>query len=357
MTTALAAAAQAQPADPAPDPSAAELARQVEELRAQVRALEERIEKLEGGGAAEVDADAPGLMERGADREALAKIELPANPTREQVAAYVDAIEKATRGQNSFSSRDPQVEMLARVGPEHLDVLVERLGSRRGLFGWGGGGDELRFYLIPAIDSLVEERHKPLILEALPRHHQLVEVVVSQGWEEDARDVLIAELRKRPHFLPTEWIDAVATLDDPETYDLLKDYFIRGSNQAHTYQAIRHLPDIDLDKAVRDAWRRASRQRGSWERLRMAAIAAEHGHLDALEALVESLDDEVHWGWRESNRDAVERLIDFTGTDEEIQRWFRENKARLKFDPPSRMFLLEDLGPEAEPAPATQGAR
>ena len=97
----------------------------VDELTLRVQALEKKL----GGSAPMAAAPAiplglPGMFqERKADPEALSKITLPANPTKEQAREYVRKIMVASQNQNSFSSDDPQVSMLEQVGPDNLVQL------------------------------------------------------------------------------------------------------------------------------------------------------------------------------------------------------------------------------------------
>jgi hypothetical protein len=252
----------------------------------------------------------------------LRDIELPANPTREELRDYVRSILALSEGQSSFSSQDPQVARLTEVGPEHLDVLIDELGQ----FVMGD------FHLLCAISELADERHKGLILGALPNQPDLAEIVLERDWVKDAEDVLVARLRARPCFLPTEWISAVAQLQRPDTYDDLIAYFESGPNKSWTYSAIETLPGIDLEAAVNAAWAECSTD-DDWEASSMAPIAARHGNLDALEYLVGELSrTPTYWDTQDNARRELQRLTGVRGTDDDIRRWFEENRDRLAFD-------------------------
>lgn len=79
---------------------------ELRQLREQVAALEKRVAELdERFRKTEEPRRGAGSPEgRGADREALARIKLPEDPTREQVLEYVHAIARASRGQNRYIS-------------------------------------------------------------------------------------------------------------------------------------------------------------------------------------------------------------------------------------------------------------
>ena len=270
-----------------------DLRESIAELRQTVADMEFRLARLEAKRKQEADktkadeTSAAGSLTdpreslkptgnlRMVDFHELTEITLPTNPTKQHVIAYVRRIHEISQVQTVFSVDDPQVAMLTRVGPAHVDVLINMLGSEDA-------------HLLEAIRRLVSEDHKQLVLQFLPIQHQLVRVVTSKGWEEEARGILISQLANRQGYLPLEWIQAVASFEDPETYDHLKAYFAFASNHAETYEVIKDLPGIELEEAVAAAWKRAQHE-GRWEAKRMAAIAIDFGHVDALGYLIRLL--------------------------------------------------------------------
>jgi len=317
-------------------------------LRAAVEALTDQVGRLAAVIEGQADAEADeaeeaaddegwplgwgmeeGFRHRGPDRDALRKIKLPENATKEQVRDYVGRVLNLSERQNVFSSDDPQTRILARVGPQHLDVLVDALGFRM-------NGD---MYVTGAIGVLAREEHKELILDALPYTHALAEVVLKQGWEQDARAILLEELRRGPRYLPAEWLQAIVRLKEPETYDDLVKFFVWGANRAQTYRTILYLPGIDLDKAAADAWE-AAKMEGAWEARSMAPIAIAHGCVDALESAVAGLGHEEPWG--DELRRALWRHTDARGTNDEVRRWFRENRDNLVWDAEARKFRVRE---------------
>jgi outer membrane murein-binding lipoprotein Lpp len=324
-------------------PTNAELMKEVRELRKAVEVLTEKVEELDkklGAGKAQAAAQEwPGgdnFVRKGPDLEALGAIKLPPNPTKEQVRDYVNRILVASKLQNVFSSDDPQSAMLMQVGPENLDVLLE--ASPVEPFG--------DTYTTTAIAALAREEDKKRILDALPYNHGLANVVLAKGWEQDARDILVAELESGARYLPIEWIEAVVRLRDPKTYDALKGFLISGSNRSSTYGAIKRLPDIDLTDAVAQAWRNSQLQ-DRWETASMACIALEFGHKDALEHIINSLDvpdgsaDAVYGG-----RGAVLRYTEARGTTEQIRRWYEANRDNLVWDSTAKKFRVQEPKPQ-----------
>lgn len=260
----------------------------------------------------------------GPDEEALSKITLPENPTKQQVRSYVQAILTVSSGQRRYSTKDPQVAMLEKVGSENLEILIE--------------ADRIHgCYIQAAIKHLAGPEHKDLILKHLNRHHGLVEIVLEKGWVSEARGTLIEKL-KTGRYLPIAWIKVVATFKDPTTYDDLKDYLINGNNRNSTYNAIKNLPGIDLADAVEKAWKRV-KYKSDYELFSMVPAALDYGYLDALEMAVESLgtDESSCYNFREV-RKTLKKHVDIIGTDKDIVEWYKKNKGSISFNPETRMF-------------------
>ncbi len=284
-------------------------------------------------------------QERKIDREALAAITLPDQPTVEQVREYVESIIEVSRGQRRSSRSDPQIGMLTRVGPEHLNILLEF--QRR---------DPSRsYYLQQTINRLAGPEHKQMILDALQEDSWLIEAVITNGWIEEARPTLLEGLSTLPGHLPTEWIKAVAAFKNPETYEDLKRYFIYSGSNSTIYDMLKDLPGIDLTDAVEKAWRRAKYSH-RFSSQAMLPIALEFGHPDALEMMVAELDgssDMRLW----DPRDLLLKFTAASGSNEEIRQWYEANKDRIAFDPGQHRFVIEEpalLETDQTPAPEAE---
>ena len=266
------------------------------------------------------------------DKEALAKIELPTNATKQQVKDYVMAVMMASKKQTSFDERDPQTDMLAKVGAQNLDVLIE-IANRT--------NSEAAFYLWEAVTKLARPEDKEMVLAALGTHHDLIKLVIKNGWVADAKETLLTVLSKENGYLPPDWIKAIASLQDPATYPELTKYFIRHSGERKsTFAAIKNLPGLDLSQAVAEAWKRARFQSES-EAREMIPIAAEYGNIEALDLAVKLLK-----GGSQNNHErklASEALRTFTaatGDDRALVAWFEANRAKLTFDGASKKFVV-----------------
>ncbi len=266
----------------------------------------------------------------GPDPEILAAIVLPENPTREDITNYVKEILVDAECQRRCSSEDPQVDMLAAVGPEHVDVLLM---------------DGYQYYAYLAVKRLAGPVHKELIIAKLPGYHQLIDVVVGQGWTDEVGDTLVAELKKNPENLPTAWIKAVAEMKDPETYDYLKRYLIRGNARSATYEAIKDLPGIDLQNAVDQAWRRVRYDAHDYQKRNMVSVAIQYGHLDALHVAAEMMGekDQDRYRVRVIQRVLPDLLPEGVSV-EDFPAWYRGNRDYIRFDETTRRYDAVDSG-------------
>lgn len=338
-------APQTQPAAPATSREEA-LAKQVEVLQTKVKGLEQKVaglqEQLEESRGDAANAGGPGGPEHasGPNRAALAKITLPDKPTREQVTAYVNQILQASNEQRMFSTTDPQVAMLAKVGSEHLDVLLQvEPGS-------------CDLYVNGAVERIATEAQKADVIAALPHHKQLVSVVIKRGWQRDAKATLIAGMKSGERYLPTEWVQAVADLQDPDTFPALRRYLISGANGWWTYNAVAGLPGIDLDEWVDKAWAARRTEHGPFsEGDTFATAAAAHGHVDALGRLFAKLSTAGTLDkWQHDEvRGQVLGLVDATGTDAELVQWYRQNRDRLSWSPKLRKYVTSPASQPAKP--------
>jgi outer membrane murein-binding lipoprotein Lpp len=317
----------------------ARLAAQQAQLATEVQALQTVVENLKK----DVDtvqkvtrSSYNSFASKGPTLERLAKIEMPADRSAENLKNYINEIIVASQGQNMFSPQDPQVAMLARVGADNLPLLIDALPV-------GSSSNMGIFYLESAIKLLADDRHKALIIKSLPIRQRLVSVVTDKGWEEDARDILISELEGYASAqLPTEWFKAVVSFEDPTTYSALTNYFSKSMSASYLYQYISLLPGIELDDAVATAWARAKAIDRTYATANMAPIAISYGHQDAADTLIELLKnppDRMHSSV--NPRLTLLMHLDTTGTNEEIIAWYEENKDSLVFDPASKKFKLK----------------
>ena len=185
------------------------------------------------------------------------------------------------------------------------------------------------------------EEHKDLVIDALSGHSTLAAVVLRKGWADDAREVLATALKTRPHYVPSEWIAAVASLRDPATYEDLLAYFIEGMNRSSTYACHTHA---SRDRARGCRGRGLEKAAGQFSSHRREEEPGSHCDRSrhwrcALETAFGLLVGEK---WlAERARESILRHTEAVGSDEEIKAFYEEHKGRFRWDKERRKFIVE----------------
>jgi hypothetical protein len=244
-------------------------------------------------------------------------------------------LRESVHHRSGSSAEDPEVRLLEKVGSDHVDVLTEPL-----LYDSSPAGET---YLIAALDSLVTDAHKELVLGRLRLARELVGIVTARGWTEDAAPVLLGVLADHASWklpypdLPGEWISAVAALRRPESYGDLKAYLFARGNRYATWKAIKDLPGVLRDADIDSLWGWGKALDSKFDRNDVAAIAAHYGQLDTLEVLFE---DPGNWPQREVIDRLTPHRVSLTRPDG-ARTWFQENRDRLVFDAAAVRYVVE----------------
>lgn len=274
---------------------------------------------------------------RKADEGKLSAIAAPDVDNPEDVRRYINEIQAASRMQNSWSSSDPQVEMLEKVGSKNVPILLESFSRK------GGRAGTSTFYIDQALEKLVQPEHKEAVLQALPNGKSLAELVVEYHWEEDARDTLLEGLRKES-WLPVDWVQAVVNLKDPDTYPALRRYFVTSGSPDRVYKILQAIPFTDWPEMVDEAWQK---ERGGYHsNVGMARLAAEYGHLDALDELIDVLreptDEYSSWKKRETQK-TLWKILDTRRGGTDLIAWYDANRKQLVFDVERKVYVVRPV--------------
>lgn len=291
-------------------------------------------------------------MVHGPDIASLSLLQLHADADASEIRAYIWDILSLSAVQNAFSPSDPQVKMLAAVGGKNLYLLLETfaetdldpldMASHVLEEGWRaslGPAHPLRVvYVLSAIEEVCEADHRAVVVELLPRFPDLVRVVNRMNWQEDAREALIRGLNDPDARLPADWMQAVVALNDPSTYNRLRELFVAGPDWSRMFNVIRHVPEIGIEAAVGEVWQRV--RNDAWGRADMAPVAVGFGHRDALGYLIGRLEQKRTWPPASVYREMVLQYIDFKGTNRDIVEWFEKNENALRFDTDRSKFFV-----------------
>lgn len=270
--------------------------------------------------------------------EKLNEIKFPEKTDDDNLSKYVLEILIASQEQNSFRTDDLQVKMFMRVGADHVDILIDALQHAN------------RYHhLIYAINILASDKNKELIFKALSRYPDLAEAVIKNRWEKDAEDILLNRLKNQsPQYISTSWLTAVINLNDKNNYPYLINHFVNGHNKYITYEKIKNLPGIELDKAIVEAWANTTSGDNSWDMVLMSILAVKYGKKDALETLISNLNDGKYGYYSARMRMAALLHTEATGSNGDIQVWYQKNRLKLYFDQADEKFRVKQTTPAPE---------
>lgn len=277
-----------------------------------------------------------GNKDKAAVKKDIEKITLPENPTKDQIRAYIRKILSVSDSQDSLDLDDLQISMLAKIGEDNLELLLIEGHTHN---------EAVRSCYIPeAVKRLARPEHKELILKWLDKYPWLITIVQREGWQNDARAILIKKLKECPDRLPNDWLQAVASFHDPSAYDDMTKFFIKTYDKGSVYQVLKKLPGFNLTNAVQQAWQDSKYGYVS-QLCAMIPIAMENGDGDALEMGVRIVAGKISgvdscyldtYGCRK----AIEKFTDAKGSPADIEKWFNENKGKLMFDSQTKKFVV-----------------
>ena len=186
---------------------------------------------------------------------------VPAKPTSVDVRSTLLLIDSADPRQGDVG--DPAFARLLAIGERDLGSLISELGR---------SGYRSQRGLTEAIATLADEGQRDRIVVSLEDRVQLADVVLACGWEQDARDALVATLRaRRP--LTTDGIRAAVLLGDESLYPYLLEQFDHQPS-TEVFDLLWQIPE--LRKPVEEIVRRR------WARMRSAMHLRESLHFPEL---------------------------------------------------------------------------
>lgn len=215
--------------------------------------------------------------------EVAASLTIPANATRAEVDAFIRRVADTIPTEvNTWSSKDLRADALTHIPATQIPALIAALETYR--------NGPMHMFIEAAIPVVTQPDQAPLILPLLGTYPKLIATVERQHWQVQAKPYILALLREKKDLTAlsevTPCVRALLVEPDPATYPLLSEVFLRiqyGYYQRDLYNELTKAPGFDLDTVVATVWKRGGAYNG-WEAF--APIAAQHGHLDALTAVV-----------------------------------------------------------------------
>jgi len=251
---------------------------------------------------------------------------LPKNPTDNDILNYINAIQRATIGQNTFSPNDYQVELYKKIGPGHLKLLLSHLKSPQLL---------QSYHLQYALPALTRKEDKKEILANLRHHPTLLRTVIQSGWIEEAKPTFFDIIQDGHSAWELQQILPYLIKTDAERKRVI-DLYINARNASFLFDIIRTFPNVDLAGIAATAWKK-HQMSDTWQRKKYAWNAASQGNIDALGDFITQC-----IGQHSKYDNSSTELVILTGkTPKEALEWYREHKSKLFFNKEKQMFEVK----------------
>lgn len=256
---------------------------------------------------------------------------LPEKPTDRQISEYLAEIEEASRGQRVFGSQDPQVDLLRRIGPGHLKLLIPYLDRK------------ISSYLCWALPALVGEEEKELVISLLPEREEFLGIVVDRGWAEEARSEIVQLLKNGGANGAERVPEAVGQVGrTPEERAELTAVFLESPMTGKMFPAMEGFPEGDAKEII---WKACDNHRDemSFSRAVFEFHAARYGRVDSLIYLLKE-EGKYHcmldFVGGEFAREELARLLHMPFDSAAMLEYVTTNRAGLRFDADERRYVL-----------------
>ena len=226
-------------------------------------------------------------------REAIERLgPIPDSPQAKDVANILRLIDMTKSWRVDPS--DPGFQRLLEIGRRDLSLLVKAIDR----FGYRSNRA-----LMEALETNVNESDKDLIISAIHDVPEVAQVITNRGWENDARDSLLELLQSR-RALPLSALTAIASLNEPETFQLLAEQF-DFDPQVLTYEVLHRIPELreSLRATIERRWEKNLLDRADSNLINQssAQLALRIGNHEAFDFALEV-------GRRDLNNSAVSAL-------------------------------------------------
>lgn len=263
-------------------------------------------------------------------------INLPKNATREQAQQFINKLRKAAESKRGYSSNDPIVSKLKQVPSEHFDLLLNEMSNRT----------RLRYYANYAMRGIAPETIRKRLVSTIGQNDNNIGMIVMNGWCQDIRPEIVRKINAADKNLPPSWFQAAVEIEDPSLYPKMHEITIQSRYAMQFINMLRALPDYDLAHTVNAAWARSQEGKTPVNSTSLAPVAIEFGNTEALGSQISQLRNVNSFTFSQTaynvRRVNILRFIDYRGSNEEIQNWYKTNKDSLVFDYLRKRFVVAD---------------
>jgi hypothetical protein len=262
------------------------------------------------------------------DIDMLLRVSLPSNPSRSEVINYVNVIYMLSRNQRTELPSDPQVTMLAKVGREHMDILLA--SSQPGI--------PMAKYGMYAIALLVQPEDQAWVVKHLPQNDGLVTVLQQKSWCGAATSIF--ELQLQRGHLSLDGLGCLLQNPKRSYYPALRKYFARSSNAHIVYRMLQDLPGIELREELIQAWEYSRIDRNGFAVSYLMRDVLDAGYVRGFHFLFDMLANDG--AARASGIDPATLIMQYSfvrGSKDELFAWYATHHDAIVFDAENRRYV------------------
>ncbi|MFT3781523.1 MAG: hypothetical protein QM790_05850 [Nibricoccus sp.] len=313
------------------------------------------------------------IFTHAAAKPLLDDVTLRANPSREDVVAYLKKLKSAIHSHSNhtkggpFEGDEPIIspemvaEKLNQVPSEYIELICKDGASlssetRLDVVFQGGKGvlqstraNSVYWQSISSRSDLTPQQAEG-IGRYLADNQQLIEVVYRYNWENLLQKAIIKQAARVQNDTDlSKYAFALAKIKTPESLKLLAELMTRGDagTMAQTYYSVARydLESLDWQKIVETSWTLAKKD--PEDVASYAPIAASYGITEALVVLAKKLNANPNYSdpqqimLRPRLQTALMMLVDTAPTtNEALVEYVLDNRDRLSFDKEWRVYRL-----------------
>jgi hypothetical protein len=293
------------------------------------------------------------------------EVVLKENPTKKDVAAYLDELAKAVTvtteksANRTFSHLNESKELnqkLAQVPSSHIDVVIQRAKKMQG----ERGSIMLMWALVDSVKDRtdLDASSREAIIDGIREYPVLAYTVVRMDWIKGSEAKLLKLAKSSNPNGSRRFIELVAKIDTPEARKLLPELMLRGHSfsvaECFKVALEQDLPWLEPEPLVLNAWKKikAAPGRTTWDDpMHFAAIAARFGETDALIMIAKLLNGAANQNTerdasvRQQLKDAtftLQQTIDADVLDtKSLVKFVLDNRDSLVFDKATRKYRVK----------------
>lgn len=261
----------------------------------------------------------------------LTQLQLPENPSTEDIETFIRAINAKIPDRASYESAELIRQKYESLPPEHLPLLLGNLPEEDAI---------VNTYLAQTISENIRSEHLPALKKVWATRDLFLTEIRRHDWEVHVRGTLIQRISQRQPVSPTA-VAIVAEAGDPATYSDLRWHFI-NSRWGHEslLRAFQQCEGLNTDDLVRESWQRARLDLIHPDGLSLAA--ARLGLPDALRFAVAYM-EKLEGDRRDELRQKIRQLTTHEGPVNEFETWLQNHLGKLVFSSTIQKYIEPSL--------------